>query len=287
MKTFHKMNTLFSSIAQSKWKAISLPIALVSTIGIIDFWTGFALSVSFLYIIPVTLATWFRGWRYGIVIAFFGATIWAIVLYLSGFPTPTMIHPIWNTAMRFGVLATVAYTISHFKIALDTEMRDARLDQLTGIANRREFLRTLEAELNRTHHLGRPLSVAYFDLDFFKELNDTRGHAEGDRALRVVADTLRLTCRKMDLPARIGGDEFALLLPETDDIIARLVIERFQDNFSSEIKLHRWRLSASIGVVSLRNGSFSAYQVLNAADEAMYKAKSSGKNRIHIDVLGE
>jgi diguanylate cyclase (GGDEF)-like protein len=279
------MNTVFDWIAQSRWKAISVPIILVAVIGIIDFWTGFAFSVSFLYIIPVTLATWLRGWRFGITVALIGATIWSVVQYVSGFPAPSLMHPFWNTAMRFGVLATIAYTISYFKIVLDAEMRDARLDQLTGIANRREFLRTLESELNRTNHLGRPLAVAYLDLDYFKELNDTQGHSEGDRALRVVGDTLRRTCRKMDLPARIGGDEFALLLPETDDTIAHLVIERFRQNFSSGMTANQWSLGVSIGVVSLREGKFSAQQVLRAADVTMYKAKTAGRDRVHIDVL--
>ena len=187
--------------------------------------------------------------------------------------------------MRFGVLATIGYAISIFKLMLDSEMRDARLDHLTGIANRREFLSTLEAELNRSNHSGKPFSVAYLDLDNFKKLNDTAGHSEGDSALRVVGTALQQACRKMDLPARIGGDEFALLLPETDESVARSVIQRVRERFDCKLKSKRWDLGVSIGIVNCHGNNVSAQQILNAADRAMYKSKIAGKDRAYFETL--
>lgn len=279
------MVKLLDWIARSLIKTVSVSLSLIVAIGILDFLTGFALSVSLLYIFPVTIATWSRGWRFGIPIAFLAASVWSVAQYASGFPVPHPVYPLWNTLMRFCVLATVGYAFSFLKLALETEMRAARIDPLTGIANRRKFLGILETELNRSNHSRRPFSVAYFDLDDFKKLNDTSGHSEGDRALCAAGAALKKTCRRMDLPGRIGGDEFALLLPETDEAIARSVIERFRARFAADIEQNQWTLGVSIGVINCSGNHLSAWQILNAADRAMYKAKRAGKNRVYFEVL--
>jgi diguanylate cyclase (GGDEF)-like protein len=284
-KNNHPLIKFLDWVAQFSITTFLVSLVLIVVIGTIDFITGFEFSVSFLYIFPVILTTWAKGWRFGIASALFAAIVWSVALYSAGFPAPRSSYPIWNTFMRFCVLATVGYAFSFFKRALETEIEDARYDHLTGIANRRGFLSVLEAEINRSNHSQTPFSVAFLDLDNFKKLNDTVGHGEGDHALRAVGIALQQTCRKMDLPARIGGDEFALLLPETDETIAKEIIDRFRKRFALEIQHNQWALGVSIGIINSRGNNLSAEQILNAADSVMYKAKRGGKNQDHFKAL--
>jgi len=110
----------------------------------------------------------------------------------------------WNTTMRFGVLGFISWLLTE----LEQEMLVARHDYLTRLSNRRHFMQSLEAERSRSGRTGEPYSVLSLDLDQFKKLNDTLGHAAGDEALRVVADVLSEGARGMDVSARMGGDEF-------------------------------------------------------------------------------
>jgi diguanylate cyclase (GGDEF)-like protein/PAS domain S-box-containing protein len=165
----------------------------------------------------------------------------------------------------------------------------ARTDPLTGLANRREFMTRLEQEIQRSQRSGHPLCVAVMDLDHFKHYNDTHGHPEGDLALKTVADTLRETCRDMDLVARHGGEEFAILLPETSAGEGQQVAERIRRKVAEVDSLKR-RISASLGVKAFEPGTHrhitpAAVQVsalLEDADQGLYEAKSVGRNQVRL-----
>jgi diguanylate cyclase (GGDEF)-like protein/PAS domain S-box-containing protein len=165
----------------------------------------------------------------------------------------------------------------------------ARTDSLTGLANRREFMNRLEQELRRSQRNGQPLSVVVLDVDHFKEYNDTWGHPEGDLALKTVADTLRDNARDMDLVVRHGGEEFALLLPETRGDQAREVAERIRVQVDS-IRSLKQRISVSLGVKGFDPATDRGLQqakppieaMLEASDAALYEAKSEGRNRVKL-----
>ncbi len=161
------------------------------------------------------------------------------------------------------------------------------VDALTGIANRRQFDRSLERELRRARRDGQPLSLIFLDLDEFKRFNDTYGHARGDDVLRQVAQTLNETFRRGgDLVARYGGEEFAVILPGVDARRAALYAERLRRRI--------WRLGISHGAayaadrVTLSGGVATVlpsqiatpHELLSAADEALYRAKCLGRNQI-------
>jgi len=162
--------------------------------------------------------------------------------------------------------------------------RMANTDVLTGLANRRRFMEVLEAEIDRAERYERPLSLVLVDLDHFKEVNDTHGHAGGDEVLRAVADVLAEVCRDVDLAARVGGEEFAILLPETDAHGAERVAERARGRIAEDH--HRapsgagFRITASAGVASLGREVTSGEGLLQAADDALYRAKGEGRNRV-------
>ncbi|TJZ74018.1 GGDEF domain-containing protein [Chitiniphilus eburneus] len=171
---------------------------------------------------------------------------------------------------------------------LERELRriseQVRADQLTGALNRRGLEESFEVEAARIERTGSPLAVALLDLDNFKQLNDVQGHAAGDSALvhlvRVITDMLRPT----DIVARYGGEEFVLLLPDTDLDAAVQVLQRLQRELTRRFFLHENRkllITFSAGVTLAKPGE-DRFKVITRADEAMYRAKQAGKNRVEV-----
>jgi diguanylate cyclase (GGDEF)-like protein len=151
---------------------------------------------------------------------------------------------------------------------------EARTDPLTGLGNRRRWQEQLPVEVERARRSGAGLAVALADLDHFKQLNDTTGHRAGDDLLRAVANLFAKQLRAVDLVARIGGDEFALALPDTSAQTAGEALERLRISFPPGA-------SCSIGL-ALWDGRESADDLLQRADKALYRAKASGRNRLVV-----
>lgn len=157
----------------------------------------------------------------------------------------------------------------------------ASTDELTGLYNRRHFLRRAEAELGRlrpAHQSG----LALIDLDHFKRINDLHGHATGDRVLQSFATVARSCLRDDDILARYGGEEFVLLLPNTDAEQFKACCERLREAFANaqplDVQLQAGQLSLSVGLTLLRTGD-ELDEALQRADEALYRAKHNGRNR--------
>jgi diguanylate cyclase (GGDEF)-like protein len=165
----------------------------------------------------------------------------------------------------------------------DVVQRQASTDDLTGLVNRRRFIEALQAEIERARRFGSPLTVILSDLDDFKRVNDHFGHHAGDIVLRSFADLMRSHVREVDVPGRIGGEEFAILLPETDATGASSVAERMRLSLGAvELPVDETRsvsVTASFGIASLEAGQ-SGDDLLRAADAALYEAKAKGKDRV-------
>jgi two-component system cell cycle response regulator len=159
----------------------------------------------------------------------------------------------------------------------------ATTDGLTGVANRRHFMERLEGECARARRYHGGLTLAVIDADYFKKVNDTYGHAAGDAVLKALANAREDVLRAADFMGRLGGEEFALCLPETRLAGGHTVCERLRREIESlEIPYHGGRVSitVSIGVVQYQGGQESTEAFYERADAAMYKAKEEGRNRV-------
>ena len=159
----------------------------------------------------------------------------------------------------------------------------ATLDGLTGICNRRYFLELSEQELKRCRRYHRPLSMIMLDIDHFKQVNDTHGHAIGDKVLQSMTQTARIILRDADIFGRLGGEEFAIILPETNLVSARHVAERLRCAISKiKINTHNNEISitSSLGVAAISHEIHTIEMLLKYADQALYRAKNAGRNRV-------
>jgi diguanylate cyclase (GGDEF)-like protein len=159
-------------------------------------------------------------------------------------------------------------------------------DPLTGLANRVLFDKVLARELSRSRDKQNAVSVLMLDLDFFKKVNDTYGHPVGDIVLRQLADVIRRTVRRADLPARVGGEEFAVVVTQGDaapEVVAeklRVAVERESFGEASE----PLRVTISIGCATWKDWMKSPADLVKAADKALYTAKGSGRNKVVVAV---
>ncbi|MBI3942848.1 MAG: diguanylate cyclase [Chloroflexi bacterium] len=167
---------------------------------------------------------------------------------------------------------------------LFTEMQQMAItDPLTGLHNRRHFFNLARRELERARRYHHPLSIIMLDIDHFKEVNDTLGHAAGDQLLRMIAAHCRETIRDADILGRYGGDEFAILLPETDETSALLVGERICQHISEliiETDKGNIQSTVSLGTATLDESCTDLDMLLDRADKALYTAKEGDRNRI-------
>src|SRR5205823_3369508 len=140
-----------------------------------------------------------------------------------------------------------------------------------GLANRRRFERQLEREVARTHRYNRPFCLLLLDIDHFKLVNDSYGHEAGDEALRRLANALQAGTRGIDTVARIGGEEFALILPETDSVRGLEVAERLRQAISELDTPPAGRITVSIGLAACTGAYGDARELFHAADAALYE----------------
>ncbi|HVG34962.1 MAG TPA: diguanylate cyclase [Pyrinomonadaceae bacterium] len=178
------------------------------------------------------------------------------------------------------LLLARVHTLLDFKGYLDTCEEAAFTDHLTGLANRRRFERQLEREVTRTQRYSRPFCLLLLDIDHFKAVNDTYGHEAGDEAIRWLSKTLQAGTRGIDLAARIGGEEFAVLLTETNFDGGVDVAERLRQAIRQEEIPLVGRITASFGVVEFPACAGTGRELLMNADAAMYEAKRQGRDRV-------
>lgn len=193
--------------------------------------------------------------------------------------------PLRRTDRRPGSRAVVLDFGEHRRAKLALEAL-SRVDPLTELGNRRDFFERAEQELARSRRLGTPLALMILDLDHFKRINDQRGHVAGDEVLRHFGHVCRQVLRTADIAARLGGEEFAVLMPATDEATARVVAERVRGAMEANAAIAPdggpVACTVSIGITTRASETNSVPELLSKADAALYDAKRSGRNRARL-----
>ena len=264
-------------------------LVIIVLIGVVDQQTGAQISMMLLYALPILLSAWYCGKTEGIFVAVSAAASWLIVNLIHQPPGENIAVLSWNALTRFGIFVLIAYTISlqaALKQALERERLRANTDRLTGLLNAGAFRERVEEEMNRASRYMHPFSLAFIDLDNFKHINDTQGHERGDKLLRSVCETIVTTIRKTDIAGRIGGDEFTICYPETEEDQVRQAIAKLVGALDIMTSQSGWEVTASIGVVTCTPDACLTYDaLLGRADRLMYVAKGSGKNAAEFETV--
>jgi diguanylate cyclase (GGDEF)-like protein/putative nucleotidyltransferase with HDIG domain len=220
--------------------------------------------------------TRFRAW---LQMAFIGLAYSAVLVSSGDIETTPVIHWAFVTSTLVVAGAFIGVQRGHVERLINRLSNAARTDSLTGLVNRRGFEELFEIELERARRSGRPLSVIVGDLDGFKAINDRFGHAAGDRALEKLSEILQGVKRRIDTAARVGGEEFAVIAPDSDHHAAYILAERMRREVRDTFTGDQLPLTISLGVATFPRHGSSAELLIGGADEALYAAKKLGRDR--------
>jgi diguanylate cyclase (GGDEF)-like protein len=263
-----------------------LGLVLVGAFGILDYLSGYEIVSSLFYFIPIVLVTLAVSPRMGIFLSFLSSLTLLAVEIAEG---RTYSHPVisvLNTIIRTVFYSFVAYLVAALHRSQQEERLAARTDFVTGAVNARYFNELLKLEIERIRRYPHPFTVVFIDIDNFKLVNDLFGHQVGDFVLRSIAGELRSQLRKTDIVARVGGDEFALLLPSTVQPEAEIVLSKVNANLGDAMRRGNWPVTFSMGAVTCVSPPYAAEQLINLADELMYAVKNGTKNDVRFITWG-
>lgn len=275
------MKALEQFLANSSSGIISiLSFLLLAVIAAVDYLLGYEISFSIFYLIPVGLTTWFGVKHSGIMLACVAALLWLAADKHSGHTYSHLSILYWNTAVRLSFFFIVARLLKFIKKRLREEENLADIDSLTNAYNSRAFYEKIALEIERAKRYKRPFSLAYIDLDNFKEVNDTLGHTEGDELLKNIVIVINDNIRKNDFIGRLGGDEFVVFFPETDYKALTAAIHKIRSLLNKQMKKNKSSVTFSIGAVTYKTPPLDPKIMVKFADELMYAVKKKGKNGI-------
>jgi diguanylate cyclase (GGDEF)-like protein len=193
----------------------------------------------------------------------------------------------WNILSTLGIFTVVTILFSKIRQLLESESTMSRTDPLTGVMNVRAFSELMEYEILRLKRESSSFSIAYFDVDNFKQVNDQHGHRKGDELLKSIVTSLTQNLRKTDVVARMGGDEFIVYFPLTDQEAVKIATLKVMEELNQLLQINNWPTTISMGVVTCINGACDFDKLIGLADKLMYEVKQAGKNDVHYGMYSE
>ena len=261
-------------------------LVLVTAIGALDYLTGPRVLLSIFYLLPVMLVAWgTESTGYGVVMVVATCLVGPVEAVVSDYQYNSLAAALWNGLVRLAVFGIVVYLMQQVRVLVAKLEEQAGLDELTGLANLRAFRDVAAREIERGRRFHHGLSLAYIDIDDFKGTNDRLGHDAGDRTLIALASLALATARSVDTVARIGGDEFVIVMPETGADAALPLVTRLREAFPRVATIGDANATCSIGLASFGRPPDSVKEMLAAADALMYQAKAAGKDRVRHALL--
>lgn len=264
---------------------LALAVCGLFLVGMVDYLIGFELSVAVFYVAPVAIAAWYAGRRAGIAIAVLACVSLHTADAAAGHLYSHAEIPLWNALVMFAFLVIIASLLTLLRENLRDQQYLARIDGLTGLYCRRMFDVRLEHDLALARRRKGTLALAYIDVDDFKTVNDIYGHVGGDRVLKEISQVLKDSIREADTAARIGGDEFALVLPDTDVLGARQLVSEIVRKLHEAFAGSNWQVTCSVGVITVLDAAVSPESAVAAADKVMYQVKAKGKDAVEFSVF--
>ena len=256
-------------------------VILVVLIGYGDYLTGYEISFLIFYLLPIIFVSWFGKRIHAVLMCILSAVVWLWADISAGAVYSSSLVYVWNVFIRLGFFLITAILVSK----LDIEQAFARTDFLTRVSNSRVFYESAKIESDRVARFHRPLTIAYIDVDNFKQVNDLFGHSQGNNLLKSIAKVIKSNARSIDIISRLGGDEFAILFPETNEVNAKAAINKVQEALLDMVKNKNWPITFSIGVVTCYK-LCDVDELIKEADTLMYTVKKSGKNGIAYKIHG-
>lgn len=271
--------------SQSKMGLLLFGLIVALTLGAIDAATGYELSLAILYLLPIVLVSWFVHKHAGLWFSGLCAIVGLAADSLSGQPYSHPLIPYWNMIVRFLLFSIVAVTVSRLRTDLKRESELARRDLLTGLPNSRSFHELTSVQVKRAAGYGRPLTLAYVVADGLHLINDRFGRVAGDQVICTMARTIEKNAPTNDLVARLGGSEFAILLPETDANMARVILGDIQRRLRLQMQKDGRPMTFSIAAVTCTQAPLSVGMLIHEAERLTDRVKESKADDLRVEVV--
>jgi len=259
---------------------LAIGLGLVAGLTAFKLTIGHSVTLIDFLFVPVVWVGWFASARWcGYAVAAVAASL-SIMVAMVAETQASLVAAAAAGIARFALYLFVLGLLGMMRRERAGHQYAVATDQLTAAANARAFRALAQAEVERAQRYQRNLSLACLDVDDFKTINDRLGHPEGDYVLLEVSHMMRSVVRSTDTVARIGGDEFAILMPDTEASSARIVIDRVRAEISRLRTSDGRPIPCSIGLVTFDGPPTSLKELVAAGDELLYRAKESGKDRV-------
>lgn len=257
-------------------------LAGIAAVAGIDYITGLEVRIFPLYFLPLMLAAWYFTRTTTLLTALLVTAVWAAALYFGeGDYSEAWIWPV-NVIAQGVAFLLVALLFSGLHEGVRREREFARTDPLTHLPNSRSFYERVGSVLAVCRRNSEAATLAYIDLDNFKQVNDRLGHHKGDELLQEVANVMNDVLRNSDVVARMGGDEFIVLLAETDAPEAENALEKLRARIAESPQFVANDVTVSIGAASYSLAPPDITEMIKAADKVMYRVKAAGKNSVVV-----
>lgn len=255
-----------------------------SVIAFTGFYFNHFLFVEPLFFIPILVLSWYGNRKAGILLSVF---IVSLTLFINLVVLSSVTFSLEYSIYAF--LRLVTYILSsvliiNFRSVHNAEFVMASTDSLTGLLNHRSFYLDLANEIIRSIRYKHVFSLAYLDIDNFKNINDSIGHYKGDELLISVAKCLLSSLRKTDIIARLGGDEFAIIFPETSQEEVKSAFAKASEELKNKMLKKGWDVSFSVGIVTFETLPADIKEAIKVADDLMYTVKNNKKNDVAFKV---
>ena len=268
---------------------LGLGLVATAAVGMADYGVARLLGYDFVatgfYMVPIGFVAFVGGRRNGMVIALAAALTETVATYAALVDATNIWAVPISILLELVVFVATAYSHGAIRRLVERERHLSRQDSVSGVVNSLGFREAAGWEVSRARRWPQVVSLIYLDVDDFKAVNDQQGHARGDEVLRIIGRAMKQSLRESDVVARVGGDEFAALMPGTDEEGCRAATSRVHLAITRDLAEAGFAVTASVGATTFPSAPETVDELIGAGDDAMFKVKRGSKNGVHHFVV--